>query len=135
MTLTLEITPDLEDVLCEIAEREGLSPDRYILKLLKQQLKKLPPPPSHLSRDEALLLQQINQGLPTRTWDRYHQLVARRRAETLTPEEYQELIALTHEVELAHARRLELVAEYARLQNVPFTEMMDRLGLTQPPYA
>jgi hypothetical protein len=133
MTLTLEITPDLEEALCEIAEREGVPPDRYVLNLIEQQLKK--PPPEHLSRAESLLLQGINQGLPTETWDRYHQLVAKRRAETLTPEEYEELIGLTNEVELAHARRLELVAEYARLQDVPFAEMMDRLGLTQPPYA
>jgi hypothetical protein len=135
MTLTLEITADLEEALRESAEREGLPPDRYILNLLQQQLKRNRAMPPRLSREQSLLLQQINQGLPAETWERYHHLVAKRRAETLTPEEHQELIGLTNDVELWHARRLELVAELARLRNVPFPQMMDELGLTQPPYA
>lgn len=83
----------------------------------------------------AQVLQQINQGLPAETWERHHHLVAKRRAESLTPEEYQESISLTNEVELRHAQRLELVAELARLRKIPFAQMMDELGLTQPPYA
>ena len=38
MRLTLEITPDLEVVLRETAEREGLPPDRYVLNLLQERL-------------------------------------------------------------------------------------------------
>jgi hypothetical protein len=77
MTITLEITPDLEALLRETAEREGLTPDRYVLHLLRQQLKRSQTTPPHLSREEAELLQKINQGLPETTWERYRALKLR----------------------------------------------------------
>jgi len=46
MTITLEITPELEEVLRRRAQRAGLPPDGYILKLLRERLgggERLPP--------------------------------------------------------------------------------------------
>jgi hypothetical protein len=135
MTITLEITPELEEVLRQRAQRAGLPPDGYILKLLRERLgggERLPP---HLPHEETELLQQINQGLPPETWARYQALKEKRDARTLTPDEHAELLALTDEVELWNARRLELVLALARLRQVPLRVMMDELGLTPPPYA
>ena len=56
-------------------------------------------------------------------------------SQTLTPDEHQELMELTDEVELWNARRIELVAELARRRGVSLATMMDQLGLTVPPYA
>ena len=135
MTITVEITPELEEVLRRSAQREGLPPDGYVLKVLEERLggeERLPP---HLSREETTLLQQINQGLPPETWMRYQTLKEKRDARILTPEEYTELLALTNEIELWNARRLELVLALAQLRRVPLRAMMDELGLTPPPYA
>ena len=135
MTITLEITPALEEALRRRAERSGLPPDSYVLKVLEERLdgeERLPP---HLSREETRLLQQINQGLPPETWTRYQTLKEKRDARTLTPEEYNELLALTNEVELWNVRRLELVLALAHLRQVPLRAMMDEMGLTPPPYA
>jgi len=85
-----------------------------------------------LSGEEAALLKLINQGLPIETWNRYHELVAKRRAETLTSEEHQALMDLTNEVELWNARRIGLVSGLAQLRNISLPAMMDELGLTPP---
>jgi hypothetical protein len=136
MTITLEIAPELEEVLRRSAQRAGLPPDGYVLKVLQERLLggggRLPP---HLSPEETKLLQQINQGLPPETWARYRALKEKRDARTLTPEEHAELLALTNEVELWNARRLELVLALAQLRQIPLRAMMDELGLTPPPYA
>ena len=74
MTITLEITPELEEALRRSAERSGLPPDGYVLKVLEERLggeERLPP---HLPREESRLLQQINQGLPPEVWTRYETL-------------------------------------------------------------
>jgi hypothetical protein len=134
MTITLEITPELEEVLRWSAQRAGLPPDGYVLKVLRERLgggKKLP---SHLPPEETELLQQINQGLPPKTWARYQALKEKRDARTLTADDHAELLALTNEVELWNARRLELVLALAQLRQVPLRAMMDELGLVPPPY-
>ena len=132
MTLTLELAPELAAALRAMAHEAGLEPDRYIARALQDHVERHQNEPPHLTREETLLLQRINQGLPAETWRRYHELVAKRRAETLTAEEHQELMALTNEVELWNARRIELVAELARLKRVSLPAMMEQLGLTAP---
>jgi hypothetical protein len=92
-------------------------------------------PPALLSPAEADLLQKINQGLPPEVWERYHQLVAKRRAETLTPSEHTELIRLSDQIELANARRLEHLVELARLRQISLDTLMDQLVIKAPGYA
>jgi hypothetical protein len=129
MTLTLEITPDLEAALRQTAEREGLPPDRYVLNLLRERLHRNQTAPPRLPREEVKLLEKINEGLAAETWQRYHELKAKRDAATLTPEEHAELIALSDTIEAWNVRRLEFVAELARLREVPFPELVRQLGL------
>ena len=129
MTLTLEITPDLEAVLRETAEREGVPPDRYVLNLLQERLHRNKTAPSRLPREEVRLLEKINEGLSAETWQRYHEVKGKRDAATLTPEEHAELIALSDTIEAWNVRRLEFVAELARLREVPFPELVQQLGL------
>ena len=131
MTLTLEIAPELAAALRTMAQKAGLDPDSYITRALQEHIERQHQAP-RLSREEAALLKQINQGLPVETWKRYHELVAKRRAETLTPEEHQALMDLTNEVEVWNARRIGLVSELAQLRNVSLPAMMDELGLVPP---
>ena len=51
-----------------------------------------------LSRQESLLLQKINRGLPTTTQQRYAELRAKLHSETIAADEYQELLGLIDEV-------------------------------------
>jgi wyosine [tRNA(Phe)-imidazoG37] synthetase (radical SAM superfamily) len=88
-----------------------------------------------LSSHETELLREINRGLSQEDWQRYHELVAKRRAETLTPEEQTALIALTDQIEEANVRRIERLIELARLRNTSLEALMDKLGITAPAYA
>ena len=62
---------------------------------------------------EAELLWQINQGLPADLEERLDTLTNKRDSDTLTPEEYQELIRLNEQVERAGVQRLEYLIELA----------------------
>ena len=59
----------------------------------------------------------------------FHELKGKRDAATLTPDEHAELIALSDTVEAWNVRRLEFVAELARLREVPFPKLVRQLGL------
>jgi hypothetical protein len=78
------------------------------------------------------LLQRINHGLPPEKRDRYQELIAKRQAQTLLPEEHQELLHLTDEAELADAERIAALVELARMRQVSLEELMRDPGL-QPP--
>lgn len=85
-----------------------------------------------LSRQESLLLQKINRGLPAATQQRYDELRAKLHSETIAADEYQELLGLIDEVELADANRLQALIELAHLRNVSLAEIMDQLGIHPP---
>ena len=85
--------------------------------------------------EETQLLQKINQGLPPAVQQRYDELTAKRRAETLTPEELEELMALIDRIEQADAERVLALTELAQLRNVTVTTLMDQVGIQRPPYA
>jgi hypothetical protein len=82
-----------------------------------------------LSRQESLLLQKINRSLPVTTQQRYDELRAKLHSETIAADEYQELLGLIDEVELADANRLQALIELAHLRNVSLAEVMDQLGI------
>jgi hypothetical protein len=132
MTLTVDLAPELVDALRTMAQKAGVDADDYIARALQEHVRCYQNAPNHLAAEEAVLLKQINEGLPEEAWKRYHDLVAKRRAATLTPVEHQELMALTNDVELWNARRIELVAELARRRGISLAEMMGQLGLAPP---
>ena len=88
-----------------------------------------------LPRRESELLQQINQRLPVELEHKFGALTAKRRAETLTPDEHQELLELVDEIEQRDAKRVEYLAELAQLRNVPLRTLMAQLGIQPPAYA
>jgi hypothetical protein len=88
-----------------------------------------------LPRKEAELLQKINQGLSIEVQQRFTLLTAKRRTETLTAEEYQELLELVDEIELKDAKRVEYLAELAQLRNISLRMLMKQLDIRPPAYA
>ncbi|NEO96576.1 MAG: STAS/SEC14 domain-containing protein, partial [Moorea sp. SIO3G5] len=59
-----------------------------------------------------------NQGLPPDLQNRYDELIQKRKMETLTPEQYRELLGLSDQVETIEAKRVEAMAELARLRQI-----------------
>lgn len=132
MTITIDLAPDLERQIQQAATQAGLAPDAYILEAIRARLEQNQTTPAsapHLSETEADLLLKINHSLSSITWSRYHDLIAKRQAETLTPEEQQELIALTGRIEAANVQRISYLAELARLRNTTLDALMAALGL------
>ena len=136
MTLTIQITPDLESRLRAEAARQGVDPAEFVSHAVRERLQQpRQPDPPHLSADETALLREINEGLAPGQWERYHELLERRRAELLTSEEQAELVQLSDQLEEFNARRMEHLAELARLRQVSLRRLMDQLGIQPPPYA
>ena len=85
-----------------------------------------------LSAAETALLLKINQGFAPVPQQRYDELLEKRDARTLTPEEYQELLALTDQVEAFNVERVKALADLAQLRQVSLPEVMRQLGLDTP---
>jgi hypothetical protein len=137
MTITINLPPELERELRETSIAKGIPAEEIVVGALSESLKhaqSVPCLPPRLSAAEGQLLQAINEGLPESTWNRYHELIARRRAETLTPDEHAELIQLTTRVEQMNVARLEKLIELAKIRGVKVESLMDELGLRDPGY-
>jgi hypothetical protein len=55
----------------------------------------------------------------------------KRRAGTLTPEEYQDLLRLTDVAEAIQARRLQDLVELSRLRGISLSALMEELELSR----
>ena len=137
MSITVELAPDLEQQLRQAAANSGLEPDVYIVEVLRARLQQQQQTSStpQLSATESQLLLRINHSLSGIEWTRYHHLVAKRQSETLSADEQQELIALSDQIEIANANRIDALIELARLRNVSLDVVMGDLGLQPPSYA
>jgi hypothetical protein len=69
-----------------------------------------------LPSQEASLLLQINQGIPTDLHQHYHRLIEKRDTETLTPAEYEELLHLSDRIELLTAQRADALVKLSTLR-------------------
>lgn len=131
MAMTIDLRPELEAQLQAEAAKTGIDTSTWIARTVEERLNRSnrQTVPSHLSLEESTLLQKINQGLSESIWQEYHDLIAKRRAETLTTEEHARLIALSDSIEAVHAERMSHVAELAQLRQVPFQTLLDQLGI------
>ncbi|MCI0397381.1 MAG: hypothetical protein L0322_20930 [Chloroflexi bacterium] len=75
---------------------------------------------------------QVELELPAPLKERYDELVAKLRAETLTPKEHEELLQLTDQVEQFEAQRVKHLIELASLRHVSLEQLMTDLGIHPP---
>lgn len=87
-----------------------------------------------IPRSEYELLLKINQKLPNDIQTAYDNLIAKRQAETLNAEEYQELLHLTEKVEKFEAKRVEAMTELAGLRQTSLVQLMNELDIKSPSY-
>jgi hypothetical protein len=122
-TITLNLSTELDDRLRIEAAKQGIAPDLYILKTLQERLA------PEVTPTEADLLQQINLGFSAQTWAEYHDLISKRQAETLTPQEHEQLIQLSNYLERQNVVRIRALSQLATLRNQSLDELMQHLGL------
>lgn len=129
MSIVIEIKPEIELQLQNEASKEGVDTNGYIVNTLVEHLHRIRLAPPKLNHRESELLRKINLGLPQESWQRYHELLKKRRAETLTANEQAELIAFSDQIEIANARRMEYLVTLAQLRQTPLDVLMTNLGL------
>lgn len=82
--------------------------------------------------NEAELTKKARERLPRKITSRYKVLAKKRDAESLTPSEYEELLALSDEIELFAVQRLEALVQLAKLRGLDLKAVMAELGLPRP---
>jgi hypothetical protein len=125
----LEAQVSLDELLAAAGQLTLPDMEQFVARLLALRAQRRAP---SLPAEEAELLRAINQGVPAELRDRYEVLIARRRADTLTEEEHQELLRLTDQVEAADAERLSHLASLSRLRGVPLGALLESLGIRAP---
>jgi len=83
-----------------------------------------------LPQDQSFLLHKINQSIPFQ--DHYNTLIAKRQSETLTIEEYEDLLRLSAQIEELEAKRIEYLTELATLRQTSLTDLIQELHLSSP---
>lgn len=124
MVVTLEVSPELESRLKRAAQFSGQDTAGFILDVLESRLAERKP-----RSEELWLIEQISKGLPEQTWQKFDELRQVAKAEEMSPDQQQELIAITDQIEAADALRLEHLASLAQLRGVPIAEVMLELGI------
>ena len=82
-----------------------------------------------LSENETDLLEKINQSLPTELRLRYKLLIAKKEAETLTNDEYHELLDITEQKEGLNVERIRYLIQLAVIRKTSLSDLVDQLGV------
>jgi len=86
----------------------------------------------NLSKREAELLDKINHAISPELQQRYEWLIERRKAESLTSDEYNELLKLTDVVEELEVKRVKYLAELAQVCRITLSQLTEQLGIKPP---
>ncbi len=121
-----------DELLRAVGQLNQSDLEQFVSQVIALRAKRQAP---SLPRVESELLLKINEEVPSDIQTRYNELIAKRQAETLTPDEYKELLQLTQQVEKLEVRRVEYLAELARLRRTSLTALMEKLGIRPPAYA
>jgi len=104
--------------------------EQFVSQVIALQARRRVPSPS---KTETELLMKINNGLPADVRARYRVLIKKRQEESLSEEEYEELIRLSDQTEWLQVERLEALIELAQLRGTTLDALMDSLGIKAPP--
>jgi hypothetical protein len=125
-----EVSIELDQLLTGVAQLD--TPDLEQLLIQIQQVLAHRQNPS-LPALELELLQKINQALPEEIQQKYNDLSAKMRSQTITPEEHQDLLKLIDVVEQADCDRLQHLIKLSQLRNISLTELMQQLQIHPQP--
>jgi hypothetical protein len=128
-TVRVEAQLSSEELLKAVQQLDPSALDQFLAQVFTLWAQRQVPA---LSALEKKLLRTINEGLPQKLRQPYEELIARRDAKTLTPEQHQELLRLTEEVEDVQAKRVAAMVQLARRRNRSLEQLLEDLGLVSP---
>jgi hypothetical protein len=129
MALTINLPQSIEQQFRQEAASKGVSLDNYLLRLLKHAATLTQPQSVAKPLSETELLKKINLDISEVEWANYRYLVGQRRAECLTEQEHEALIALGDKIEVANAKRLKYLIELAQLRGISLEKLTDDLAI------
>ena len=118
------------EILDRVRQMPPCEFDAFIEHALSLRAK---PVTTTLSPEATKLVRRINRGLPDGVRQRYARLVGRRKKGTLTADEHQELLHLTHEVETRDADRAAAIVKLAKLRSIPVRSLIEQMGINPRP--
>ena len=130
--VTSQIEIDFDEVLKGVARLENSELEQFTEKIIALRAQRRAP---SLPQNEAELLQKINRGVPPEVRQRCTELNTRLQEEIITPEEQNELLELTDQIEWADAERIRNLAKLAELRKISIDSLMDQLSLHRSIYA
>ncbi len=130
MPLLVDLPPEIESKVREVAEAEGLDVSALMREAVEARVRQYDPARPLTESD---LLLRVNRGFSEAFWDTYRALIAKRRAETLTPQEQQELIGMSDQLEAWHVERLRYLINLAELRGITVEQVTAQLGLRPMP--
>lgn len=131
-TIQIEAQVSTEQLLRVVEQMPAHELDTFVASVLALRAQRDAP---HLSEAESDLFLKINHAIPPELQQRYDELISKRQAETLSVEEYTELLNLTDQIEKLEADRVVALADLARLRHTSLPELIHALGIQAPSYA
>lgn len=125
-TVRVEAEGGSEELLKAVEQLDQPELERFVARVIALQARRRAPT---LSPTEADLLERLNQGFPSAMLHRYEELLAKRSAERLSPDEHTELLRLTDQVEQHEAERIDVLAQLAQVRGVSLGQIVNDLGL------
>jgi hypothetical protein len=116
----------LEELLKAVAQLPDDEIGRFTEQVIALRARRVAP---SLPAEEEVLLQRINRAFPAEDQQRYDALVTKRQDETLTPDEYDELLRLSDRHEAFDATRIAALIDLAQVRGVSLTDLMSSLDI------
>jgi hypothetical protein len=129
---TIPIEVSTEQLLRAVERLPPQDLEAFVAQVIALRAQRSAP---HLSPEETALLRHINASLAPDLQRHFDELIAKRQAETISPNELQELVQLTEQIEEQDAQRLAALGDLARLRKMTIPALMDLLGIRAPTYA
>lgn len=126
MSVAIQVSSELKQRLQQKAEQAGLNIERFLAQLIDDKNKQ---PQSKDAEKEIFLLEKINTGFSSEFWDKYNQLVDKRKAATLTISEHSELLKYSDKIEAANAQRIKYLIQLAQIKQIDLDVLMKNLGI------
>jgi hypothetical protein len=124
--ITKQVDLGLDDILNGISELDTKDLEKFMQKIGHLIARRKV---AYLPERESQLLMKINKAIPAILQKRYEDLLAKNRAETITPIEHEELLKVIEKVEIKNAERLENLIELSRIRNISMDLLMRQLHL------
>lgn len=124
--IKIEAQLPFEQLIQTVEQLDSTELEQLIAKAIRVQTKRKI---LSLPKEQTLLLQQIIQCIPPQLQERYDFLISKRRDNTLTDEEYQELIDLGEHIEAIDVKRLEHLTELAKLRQTSLNSLIQEFQL------